>query len=222
MLHDAVLLAGKDLRIERRSRVLTTQVLPFALIVVVLFAFALDASSDALRRFTPGLFWVAVLFSAILAVQRTFSVEVVDGALDGLRLSGIDPAAIFLGKAMAITVQLLVIEVVLGLAVVVFYDAEPDDLALMVVAGAVAAIGVAAAGSLYGALVVNLRVRDTLLPLLLLPILSPVLVAATRAYGDAFGTSAVDGWAWLGVLGLFGVIYLILGILAYGILLEES
>ncbi|MDH4170416.1 MAG: heme exporter protein CcmB [Acidimicrobiia bacterium] len=222
MLRDAGRIAAKDLRIERRSRVLTTQVLPFALIVIVLFAFALDASTDALRRFTPGLFWVTVLFAAVLSVQRIFAVEVEDGALDALRLSGVDPASIFLGKAAAIATQLVVVEVLLGLSVVVFYDAEPDDVVLAAVAGVVAAGGVAAAGSLYGALVVNLRVRDTLLPVLLLPVLAPVLIAATRAYGDAFGTSAVDGWAWLGVLGLFGVIYLLLGILTYGVLLEES
>ncbi|MGI9602071.1 MAG: heme exporter protein CcmB [Acidimicrobiales bacterium] len=222
MLRDATVIAAKDMRIERRSRVLATQVLPFALIVVVLFAFALDASSDALRRFTPGLFWVTVLFAAILAVQRAFALEVDDGALDALRLSGVDPASIFLGKALALTAQVLVIEVFLAVAVVVFYDSEPERFGLALVAGLLAAIGVAAAGALYGALVVNLRVRDTLLPVLLLPVLAPVLIAATRAFGDAFGTSAVDGWAWLGVLGLFAVIYLVLGILAYGVLLEES
>lgn len=222
MIRDALLVAAKDIRIERRSRVLASQVLPFALIVIVLFAFALDASSDALRRFTPGLFWVTVLFAAVLTVQRTFAVEVDDGALDALRLSGIDPGSVFLGKALAIGAQLLLVEVVLGAAVVLFYDAEPEGYLLAVVAGLAAAVGVAAAGSLYGALVVNLRVRDTLLPVLLLPVLAPVLIAATRAYGDAFGTSAVDGWAWLGVLGLFGVIYLVLGILSYSVLLEES
>src|SRR5438132_12319306 len=96
--HDTALVAGKDLRIEARSRVATSQVAPFALLVLVLFAFALDPDRGVLTRAAPGLFWVAVLFSAVLAVQRSFAIESEDRARDGLRLSGLDPARILSGK----------------------------------------------------------------------------------------------------------------------------
>ena len=98
MFRDAALIAGKDLRLEARARVALNQVAPFALLVLVLFAFALDPDRGVLDRATPGLYWVAVLFSALLAVQRAFSLEAADGVRDGLRLSGLDPAGIFLGK----------------------------------------------------------------------------------------------------------------------------
>src|SRR4029077_1516555 len=96
MWHDAVLVAGKDLRIEARSRVATNQVAPFAVLVLMLFAFALDPDRGVLRRVSAGLFWVAVLFSGVLAIQRSFAVETDDGGNDALRLSGLDPAGIFL------------------------------------------------------------------------------------------------------------------------------
>ncbi len=222
MLRDAWLIAAKDLRIEWRSRVATNQVAPFAFLILVLFAFALDANSAALREFTPGLFWVAVLFSGMLAIQRSFSIESSDGVGDALLLSGIEPASMFLGKALAIFLQLLALEVILAVAVLVLYDAGIEDGVLFATTSLVAAAGVAAAGTLYGVLSVNLRVKETILPLLLLPVLAPVLIGATRAFNDALGTAAVDGWAWLGVLGLFAVIYIVFGSFAYGVLLEDS
>src|ERR1700676_1679754 len=102
MWRDAVLVAGKDLRIEARSRVATNQVAPFAILVLVLFGFALEPDRGVLGQAAPGLFWIAVLFCTLLAVQRSFAVEAADSALDGLRLSGLDPAGVFLGKAAAV------------------------------------------------------------------------------------------------------------------------
>src|SRR3954470_21630110 len=108
---DTAVMAGKDLRIELRSRVATNQVAPFALLVLILFAFALDPDRGVLSRAAAGLFWVAVLFCALLAIQRAFAVEATDGARDNLRLSGLDPAGIFVGKASAIAAELAVLEV---------------------------------------------------------------------------------------------------------------
>ena len=102
MIRDAWLVLVKDLRLERRSKVGIAQVLPFAMLVLMLFAFALDPDRGVLERATPGLFWVAVLFSAVLTLQRSFGVEAEDGVLDALRLSGMSPAAIFFGKVAAL------------------------------------------------------------------------------------------------------------------------
>ncbi len=121
MWRDAWLVAGKDLRIEARARVVLHQVVPFSLVVVVLFAFALDPDSGVLERATAGLFWVAVLFASLLAVQRAFALEAADGNSDGLRLSGLDPAGVFFGKAAAIAAQLLVLEALLFVAVTILY-----------------------------------------------------------------------------------------------------
>jgi heme exporter protein B len=223
VFRDALLVAGKDLRIERRSRVALQQVAPFAVLVLVLFAFALDPDRGILARAAAGLFWVAVLFSAVLAVQRSLAVESADGVRDAVRLSGLDPAGIFIGKALAVAAQLLVLEVLLGVGVVVLYDVDVNGLGTLVATMVAATAGLAAAGSLYGALAAGLRVRETLLPLLLLPVVAPVLIAATRASESALsGTSfEVSPGDWLGLLGVFAVLYVAFGLVAYGPLLED-
>lgn len=222
MFRDAALIAGKDLRLEARARVALNQVAPFALLVLVLFAFALDPDRGVLDRATPGLYWTAVLLSALLAVQRAFSVEAADGVRDGLRLSGLDPAGIFLGKVLAIGVQLLVLEALLLVGVVVLYDADPGGLALVLPTCLAATVGLAAAGSLYGVLSAGLRVKETILPLLLLPVVAPVLIAATQAFEAGFDGRMGEGWRWLGLLVVFAAAYVGLGLLVFDTLLEEA
>jgi heme exporter protein B len=221
---DALLVAGKDLRIERRSRVALNQVAPFAVLILVLFAFVLDPEDGVLTKAAPGLFWVAVLLSALLAIQRSASVDAADGVPDSQRLSGLDPAGIFLGKAAAVALQLLVLEIILAIGVVVLYDLELRDPVILVTTAVAATVGLAAAGTLYGVLAAGLRVRETLLPLLLLPVVAPVLIAATQA-SDAALTGlevAVEPGDWLRLLVVFAVVYLAFGVAAYGPLLEES
>lgn len=222
MFRDASLMAGKDLRIELRSQVTTQQVAPFAILLLILFGVALDPDRGVLTRASAGLFWVAVLFCSLLAIQRAFTIEAADGGRDALRLSGLDPAGIFLGKAAAIFVQLLALEVVLGAGVVLMYGTTVTGGLLLAVTALVATAGLAAAGTLYGVLAAGLRVRETLLPILLLPVLAPVLIGATRAFEAALGGAAADGWPWCGLLTAFALLYLAFGTLAFGTLLEES
>jgi heme exporter protein B len=218
---DALLVAGKDLRIEARSRVGLYQIVPFALLVLVLFAFALDPDRGVLERATAGLFWVAVLLSTVLAVQRAFALEAGDGVPDALRLAGLDPAAVFLGKGAALIVQLLALEAVLLVGVALLYDTDLREPLLLVATCLAATVGLAAAGSLYGVLAAGLRVRDTLLPLLLLPVVAPVLIGATRAFESALAGTPGEGWPWCGLLAVFAAIYVAFGMLASGPLLEE-
>ena len=222
MLRDAVLVAGKDLRIEARSRVTANQIAPFAVLVLVLFAFALDPDRGVLTRAASGLFWIAVTFSALLAIQRSFAIESADGARDGLRLSGLDPAGIFLGKAAAVAVELLALELLLGVGVVLLYNADLEGALLLTLTCLAATLGLAAAGTVYGLLAGGARVRETLLPLLLLPVLAPVVLAATRASEAALGQATADGWPWVRLLGAFAVIYAAVGAVAFGPLLEDG
>src|SRR5687768_7831585 len=133
LFHDAGLVAGKDLRIEMRSRVALQQILPFGGIVLILFAFALDPDRGLLPRVAPGLFWAAMLLASLLAVNRAFALEEANQAREGLRLSGLDGAAIFLGKSAAIAAELAVLEIVLGAGVVFLYDVEPRNIVLLAV-----------------------------------------------------------------------------------------
>jgi heme exporter protein B len=241
MLPTARIVAGKDLRLELRSRVALMQVLPFALVVLLLFGFALDADRvGALDPATPGLYWIAVLLTLLLAVGRTFALETADGAFDALRMSALEPAGLFLGKAAALLVELFVLDVVLLIGVVVLYDARlrSGGVVLLVTSTVLTSLGLAAIGTLYGALSAGAAVRETLLPLLLLPVAAPVLIGATRAFQAAFGTGCgvldsrgnvqkclvevSEGWQWVGLLAVFATVFTAVGLVAFGPMLEDA
>jgi heme exporter protein B len=188
----------------------------------LLFAFALDPDRGVLQRVAPGLFWVTVLLAALLAVSRSFAVELEHGGRDGLRLSGLDSSALFLGKAAAIAVQLLALELVLGIGTVLLFDVQLDSIAPLALATVAATVGVAATGTLYGVLAAGTRVRETLVPVLLLPVVAPVLLAATRAWEDSIEGVPSDAWPWVGLLVIFAALYTSIGMLAFGPLLEET
>lgn len=219
---EAGLVAGKDLRIEMRSRVALQQIAAFGLIVLLLFAFALDPDRGILPRVAPGLFWVTVLLSALLAISRAFAVEAENGALDGLRLAGLDGAAVFLGKAAAIAVQLIALEVVLAVGVFLMYDVRVVGLVALIPAALAATAGLAAAGTVYGALAGGLRLRETLVPLLVLPVVAPVMIGGTRAFEAALAGTTGQAWPWVQLLTVFAVVYVMMGVLVFGPLLEES
>ncbi|NND73563.1 MAG: ABC transporter permease [Ilumatobacter sp.] len=221
----ARLIARKDLRVEVRSRVITNQVLPFAGVTMVIFAFALDADS-VLQRVAPGLVWLATMFSLLVLVQRSFAIETDDGALDAMRVAGVDSRAIFFGKALGLAAELIVLEVVLLFAAVILYGQtiEVGSIVLLVTTLIAATCGLAAVGTLYGGLAAGFRGRETLLPLLTLPAVAPVLIGATRAVEAALGTAGAvvsDGWPWVGMLIVFAVAFGVGGSLAFGPLVDE-
>jgi heme exporter protein B len=221
-IRSALLVAGKDLRIERRSRVALAQILPFAGIVVILFAFALDADTTFLSRAAPGLFWATVLLASLLAVGRSFAVEDANRARDGLRLSGLDGGSVFVGKAAAIAIELFLLEALLGVAVVVLYDVTVRGVLIIVCTAVAATIGLAATGTVYGVLAGGLRARETLVPLLILPAVAPLMLGATRAFEGALDNAPGDAWPWVQLLCAFAVLVVAAGLVAFGPLLEEA
>lgn len=222
LVRQALLVAGKDLRVEARSRVAINQIVPFAAIVLFLFAFALDPDRGLLPRVAPGLLWVTVLLAGLLALSRAFALEGENGVRDALRLSGLDGAAIFTGKVLAIAAQLLVLEVLLGVGVTLFYDLHPHNPIVLVSSCLAATLGLAAAGTVYGVLAAGLRVRETLFPLLILPIVAPVMLGGTRSWEAALEGAPSEAWPWVGLLSVFAVIYVTMGWLVFGPLLEEA
>lgn len=222
MIQEIWLVARKDLLIEWRSRVTLNQVAPLGLLTLIVFAFAFDANRNLLSRGAPGLIWVGVLFSGVLTVQRSFTVEANDGITDALRLSGVSPSAMFLGKTIAVGAQLLVLEFVLFGGAVVFFDSHLSDPLLLITAAVAGTGGFAAVGCIYGAMSLGVRVRETLLPLLLIPVVAPILLAGTRAFERALDVSTQAGWNWVGLLAVMWGVYLAVGTLAFGPLLEDS
>lgn len=220
MLADARAIFLKDMQIERRSKVLANQVVPFAGVILILFAFAFDKYPALLRELSPGLFWIATLFSLMMALQRSIAVESENQARDGLLLYGLEPAGIFLGKVAAVAVQSLILEVILFGGIIILYGAGFGGILLLAGSAILATLGISAVGVVFGAMVSS-RSKDTLLPMLILPVVSPVLLSATKAWEDGQVSKVALGDPWLGLLAVFAVLYLALGITAFGAVLED-
>jgi len=221
MWRDAMLVAERDLRIEMRSKVALWQVVPFAILVLLLFAFALGPGPALLKESAPGLFWLALLFSSVLAAQRSLAIEGSDATRESTRLMGLDPAGIFLGKTLALTGELIALEIVLMAGVILLFHVVVGTWWLLVASLLVAALGLSAVSVLYGSLAGGARMRATLLPVLVLPILAPVLIAGARCFASAMANGPGLGGRWLSVLCVFAAVYLVLGIVLYGPM-EES
>ena len=219
------MIARKDLRVERRGRVLVNQVVPFAAVVMVMFAFALDGD-DLLQRAASGLAWMATVLSMFVVISRSFLVDTEDGALDAMRAAGLDMRGVFVGKSAALFTQLLVLNVVLiALSLLLYHVSLTLESAILLVASVVCATaGLAFVGVLYGGLAALSKGRETLLPLLVLPVVAPIVIGAARATESAYGTGGAqvgEGWPWVGLLLVFAVAFAIAGLLSFPALIEE-
>ena len=221
MVHDAFHIARKDLRIEWRTRVGAFQVIPFAVVVIVLFGFALGPDPRRLEPAAPGVFWLAVLLASVLGVQRSIAIELREGAIDGLRLAGFDPAGVFLGKLCALSGQLVVLEVLLGIITALVFQVNLASFWLLIASMLVATLGIVAVGLLYGVILASSRVRETLLPLLFFPVIAPVLIAGTKTWQAAIARHPSTGLGWLELLAVFGIVYCGIGIVSFGSLMED-
>ncbi|MGH2725164.1 MAG: heme exporter protein CcmB [Actinomycetota bacterium] len=221
-LREARAIAAKDLRIQVRGRFAVATVLPFAATVLIAFGLSLGPGRTLLQQTAPGLLWMAVLFASILSFRQAYRSEGEDDALEGLLLSPASRAAIFLGKAAAVTVELLALEVAVVLAVVVLFDVSLGA-APLAVAGAfvLGTVGLAAVGSLFGILAESPRPREAVFPLLVLPLATPILVAGARATASAAGGAGAEAGSWLGLLVAFDLVFVATGMLVYGYLLED-
>ena len=222
LLRLAGAVARKDLRIEVRGRYAVSAVLPFAATLLIAFGLSLGPGRTLLQQTAPGLLWLAVLFSGVLASRRAYELEAEDGALEGLLLAPMDKAAVFLGKAGAVALQLLVLEaVVVALTAALFDLSFGGDVPVLAAALALGTVGLAAVGALFGALDASARAREAVFPLLVLPLATPVLVAGVKATALATAGRGGEAGSWLGLLLAFDAVVLAAGTLVYEHLLED-
>jgi heme exporter protein B len=222
LLRQAAAMAGKDLRIEVRGRHGLAAVLPFAATLLVAFGLSLGPGRALLEDTAPGLLWLSVLFASVLLFRRAYQNESEDGAMEGLVLSPFDRSAMFLGKAAAVAVQLMVLEaVVLVLVAALFGLSLAEAPAVLAAAFLLGTVGLSAIGSLFGVLSESPRAREAILPLLVLPLATPVLIAGVRATELAATGQAGEAGSWLGLLVAFDVVFLSVGAVVFGYLLED-
>ena len=217
------IVARKDLAIEFRTRTAFLSALVFALLGVTIFYFAWDATAVAAADLAPGVLWVIFTFAGLLGLQRSFSGELADRAIDGLLGAPISREAIYLGKALANLVFVSGILAVTIPAVVLFYNL-PLGAGIGALAGiaALAAVGLVAVGTLFSAMAVNTRMAELLLPMLSLPFFVPIVMAAAQSSARLMaGRPVAEAWPWLRILVAFDIVFVTACTLAFPYTLDE-
>lgn len=213
----------KDLRLEWRTREVFSATVVFAALVLITINFSFEPGQRAVEKMAAGLLWVAFIFAGMLGLNRSFVLERENGCLNGLFLAPVDPGAIFLGKVVSNLVFLAVTEaVVLPLFALLFNfplaRAFPGLLAPL----ALGSLGFVAAGTLFAAMSTHTRLREAMLPLLLLPVCIPVLIASVRVTGATLaGRDPGEAMAWIGLLVLCDALFLVAGMFLFGYVIEE-
>jgi heme exporter protein B len=218
----AAILLAKELRLEFRTRELLTGTVIFVLVVIVLFSFAFDPTAVDSRRYGPGLLWIAFLFAGSLMLHPSFAREQANQTLDALRMAPISAFAILLGKMLANFIFLAIAEIILVPVFAVLYNVSLGGVAgRLALVLALGTLGLVITGTVFSAVSAHARMRELLLPLLLLPILAPLLIAAVEATASLFAEQPGLDRVWLTFLGGFDIVFLTASWLLCDFLLEE-
>ncbi len=212
---------SKDLRLEMRTRETVATVLVFSLLVAFIFNFAFDPSPRIIAVVGPGIIWVAYTFAGILGLNRNFILEKDRGTLDGLLLSPVGRDAIYGGKVLGALTVMLVVEALMLPVFLFLYDLQVLT-PWFVLTALLATVGFAAVGTVFSAIAVNTRSREIMLPLLFLPVVLPVIIAAVAATGSVLEG---EGWRqlgqWVQLIITFDVVFLVVSSFAFEIVLED-
>jgi heme exporter protein B len=224
MLTAAWLIARKDLAVELRTRSAFLAAAVFTVLAAAIFFYTWDPTAVSGLDLAPGVLWVIFTFSGILGLNRSFSAELADRAIDGLLGAPISREAIFLGKALANLAFVLAVQVVAIPAVLLFYNVATglSGVLLLAAVTVLAAVGLVAVGTLFSAMAVNTRLAELLLPVITLPFLVPVVTAAAQATVTIMNGRSIDNAvAWVKILGAYDIVFVVACTLAYPFTIER-
>jgi heme exporter protein B len=211
----------KDLVAELRSRELLAAMLVFALLVILIFNFAIELQPSLRSSITPGILWVTFAFAGTLGLNRSMAVEKDRGCLDGLLLAPVDRSAIFFGKAISNLAFMLIVEAIVLPVYGVLYNTNLFDPGLLLVI-LLGSIGYVAVGTLLSSMAVQARTRDVLLPIMLFPVILPVLLAAVKASaGFLQHLEMASILPWLNILIVYDVVFTAVAFMFFDFIVEE-
>ena len=219
----ALAIAGKDIRAELRSRTALLSATVFAALVLVVFNFARDPTAVAPVDLAPSVLWVTFALAAMVALNRAFTIERENAALDGLLLAPVPREAIFLGKLLANLAFVGTVEAItLPLVVLFFNVALGSALPGILAVAALATVGFVAVGTIFSAMAVRTRFAELMLPVLLLPFMVPPLIGAVQATSRLLGGRPLsEVWGWLRLLALYDVVFVTLCMLVFPAVVDE-
>jgi heme exporter protein B len=211
----------KDLAAELRSRELLSAMLVFALLVILIFNFALELDAKARASVTAGVLWVTFAFAGTLGLNRSMATEKDRGCLDGLLLAPVDRSVIYFGKAIGNLVFMFIVEAIVLPVYSILYNVNlfQPGLLLVIFLGS---LGYVAVGTLLSSMAVQTRTRDVLLPILLFPLIIPVLIAAVKASAGILEALPVDQIRpWINLLIVYDVIFTAVAFMLFDFIVEE-
>jgi heme exporter protein B len=214
-LRQAWLVAVKDLRAELRTKEAVNASLSFALVILILFSFAFDPTSEQTREISGGLLWIVFAFAGTLILNRSFARELVNDCLDALVASPVSSAALFTGKCLANVTLLLAVELVCLPVFGVFYNVRwTGQFWPLLLVLALGTWGLTVVGTMFSALTVNLRLRELMLPTLVYPLMIPSLMAAIQLTTALVAGQPLAGdlYNWLKLLVGFDIIFTALAV----------
>ena len=212
---------AKDALLELRTKDIIVSVLVFALLVIVIFNFALDPTPSTVAMIGPGILWVAYVFGGVLGLNRSFAIERDRGNVHGLMLAPVGRDAIYFGKFLGNLSFMLLIEAAVYPIFAVLFNL-PLLVPGLVPVALLATVGIAAVGTVFAAMAVNTRSREVMLPVLFFPVVVPVIVAAVEASGGLIrGDGSGDLTRWLPLMAAFDAIFLVVSPAAFSMVLEE-
>ena len=211
----------KDVMLELRTKDFVVSVFVFSLLVILIFSFAIEPTPQVVERVAPGVLWTAFIFGGVLGLTRSFALERDGGNLHGLLLAPVPRDAVYLGKMLAAFLFMMVVEVLVYPVFGVIFDLpllQPELIAVAMLA----TLGIAAVGTLFSAMAVNTRAREVMLPLLFLPAVVPVVIAAVEASAAALGGgSAGEVLRWLPLLAAYDAVFVVACAFAFHFVVEE-
>jgi heme exporter protein B len=211
----------KDLAAELRSRELLSAMLVFALLVILIFNFALELDIKTRATITAGVLWVTFIFAGTLGLNRSMAIEKDRGCLDGLLLAPVDRAAIYFGKSIGNLVFMLIIEAIVVPIYSVLYNTNLFQPGFLLVT-LLGSIGYVSVGTLLAAMAVQARTRDILLPILLFPVIIPVILASVKAsMGFLQGIELTEIMPWINLLLVYDIIFLAVAFMTFDYVVEE-
>lgn len=214
-------IVAKDIAAELHTREIFSAMFVFAVLALLIFSFALDLRGALAQAAAPGVLWATIAFAGTLGLSRSMAREQQTGGIEGLLLAPVDRAAIFFGKALGNLALMLAVEVVLIPLATVMFDVVflRGGILLTLLLGTVA---YAAVGTLLAAIAVNTRAREVMLPILLLPLLTPLLIAAVKATGALLeGATWAEIGGWGQILVVYNLLIIAVALLTFGYVIEE-
>ncbi|HEY75550.1 MAG TPA: ABC transporter permease [Thermoflexia bacterium] len=214
-------IAWKDAVAELHTREILSAMLVFSLLALFVFSFALDLRGEMAEAAAPGVLWATAAFAGTLGLSRSMAREQQTGCIEGLLLAPVDRSAIFLGKALGNLLFIVLVEIVLLPLFAGLFDAPLLRPEVFLVT-ALGTVGYAAVGTLLAAIAVNTRAREVMLPVLLLPLAFPALIAAVQATGGLVeGGALSDVASWIRLLVVYDLVIVAVSVLTFDYVLEE-